>query len=104
MQAGQALSRLLNLTEGILGAGLRAIVLVTTNEPLRRLHPAVSRPGRCWEEAEFAPLGPDAAAAWLAERGVHATLPGPTPLAELFALAAGRPPARGEEPVGFAVR
>ncbi|MDQ4049244.1 MAG: DUF5925 domain-containing protein, partial [Actinomycetota bacterium] len=54
--AGQALSRLLNLTDGLLGAGMRVIVLVTTNEPLRRLHPAVVRPGRAWAEVEFAAL------------------------------------------------
>ena len=43
--AGQGLSRLLNVSDGLLGEGLRAVVLVTTNEPLRRLHPAVVRPG-----------------------------------------------------------
>jgi Domain of unknown function (DUF5925)/ATPase family associated with various cellular activities (AAA) len=45
-QTGQGLSRLLNLVDGILGQGLRLLVLVTTNEPLRRVHPAVARPGR----------------------------------------------------------
>jgi hypothetical protein len=46
-QAGQGLSRFLNVVDSIIGQGLRVLILVTTNEPLRRLHPAVSRPGRC---------------------------------------------------------
>ena len=54
--AGQGLSRLLNLADGLLGEGLRVVVLVTTNEPLRRLHPAVVRPGRTWAEVEFGEL------------------------------------------------
>jgi hypothetical protein len=35
---GQALSRLLNICDGVLGQAMRALVLVTTNEPLRTLH------------------------------------------------------------------
>jgi hypothetical protein len=99
--AGQALSRLLNLTDGLLGAGLRAIVLVTTNEPVGRLHPGVVRPGRCWADIEFAPLAAGEARAWLAARGVDAPVGHEATLAELFALAAGRAvPAR--QGVGFA--
>ena len=52
-RVGQALSRLLNLGDGILGQGLRVIVLITTNEPIQRLHPALLRPGRCLSEIEF---------------------------------------------------
>lgn len=52
-RVGQALSRLLNLGDGILGQGMRVIVLITTNEPIRRLHPALLRPGRCLSETEF---------------------------------------------------
>jgi hypothetical protein len=36
---GQSLSRLLNLTDGLLGQGLEIIVAITTNEPMARLHP-----------------------------------------------------------------
>jgi len=90
VQAGQALSRLLNLTDGLLGAGLRAIVLVTTNEPLRKLHPAVVRPGRCWAEVEFAALSADEASAWLGTRTCAVPVGGPVTVAELFALADGR--------------
>jgi hypothetical protein len=99
--AGQALSRLLNVTDGLLGAGLRAIVLVTTNEPVGRLHPGVVRPGRCWSEIQFTPLARRLATAWLAERGIDAAVSQETTLAELFAIAGGRAlPAR--QGVGFA--
>jgi hypothetical protein len=88
--SGQALSRLLNVTDGLLGAGLRALVLVTTNEPIRRLHPAVVRPGRCWAEVEFARLAAGEGEAWLADREVDGELEHDATLAELFALAGGR--------------
>ncbi|MEM9520094.1 MAG: AAA family ATPase [Actinomycetota bacterium] len=52
-RVGQALSRLLNVSDGILGQGLRVAVLITTNEPIARLHPALIRPGRCLAETEF---------------------------------------------------
>ena len=45
--AGQNLARLLNLTDGLVGQGLDVLVCITTNEELSRLHPAVTRPGRC---------------------------------------------------------
>ncbi len=50
---GQAMSRLLNLGDGILGQGVRVQVLITTNEPVRHLHPALTRPGRCLADIEF---------------------------------------------------
>jgi hypothetical protein len=98
--AGQAVSRLLNLTDGLLGQGLRALVLVTTNEPIGRLHPAIARPGRTWADVEFPPLTADEANAWLARRGADGHVGGATPLAELFALAAGRR-VREQVAVGF---
>ncbi len=52
-RVGQALSRLLNLGGGLLGQGIRVQVLITTNEPVRRLHPALIRPGRCLADIEF---------------------------------------------------
>jgi hypothetical protein len=62
---GQALSRLLNLTDGIVGQGLRVLVAITTNEPLARLHPAVTRAGRCLAEVEVGPLSPEECRRWL---------------------------------------
>ena len=63
--AGQALSRLLNLADGFIGRGLRTLIMITTNEPLGRLHPAVVRPGRCLAEIEFPALSPVEAGALL---------------------------------------
>nr|BFE77672.1 hypothetical protein GCM10020093_002730 [Planobispora longispora] len=63
--AGQGLSRLLNLTDGLLGQGRDVLVAVTTNEDLARLHPAVVRPGRCLAQVEVGALPYDEAAAWL---------------------------------------
>lgn len=79
---GQALSRLLNVADGFLGQGVRVLVLISTNEPLGRLHPAVIRPGRCLAEVEFTPLTPAESAAFLGA-GVAGAAAGLT-LAELF--------------------
>ncbi len=70
--AGQALSRLLNLTDGLLGQGRKVMVAVTTNEPLAVLHPAVTRPGRCLAQLEVGPLDPAEAREWLTARGLDA--------------------------------
>jgi hypothetical protein len=64
---GQAMARLLNLTDGLVGQGLRALVCITTNEDLSRLHPAIVRPGRCLAEIEVGPLTRAEALAWLDE-------------------------------------
>jgi hypothetical protein len=98
-RTGQGLSRLLNVVDGIIGRGLRVLVLVTTNEPLRRLHPAVSRPGRCAASIEFPRFVADEAGRWLRERGCE-ELGGEATLADLFARQAGRPSA-ARRGVGF---
>ncbi|MEW2221909.1 DUF5925 domain-containing protein [Streptomyces sp. NPDC006990] len=89
--AGQALSRLLNLTDGLLGQGRNVLVGVTTNEDLERLHPAVVRPGRCLARIEVGSLSREEAVAWLGtEDGVGRD--GAT-LAELYARKKGKRPA-----------
>jgi len=87
-QTGQGLSRLLNVVDGIIGQGLRVIVLVTTNDELRQLHPAVSRPGRCLAKIEFVPFTPTEAEEWRARNGVEGDV-GAGTLATLFGVAAG---------------
>jgi hypothetical protein len=87
---GQGLSRVLNLTDGMLGQGVKCILLVTTNEPLGRLHPAVHRPGRCWASVDFDAFGPAEAMAWLAARGVQREVSAPMTLAQLYEVADGR--------------
>jgi Domain of unknown function (DUF5925)/ATPase family associated with various cellular activities (AAA) len=84
---GQGLSRLLNLTDGLLGQGRDVLVAITTNEPLTALHPAVVRPGRCLAQIEMGRLSPAEAAAWLGS--APEAIRGGATLAELYALRDG---------------
>ena len=93
-RVGQALSRLLNVVDGIIGQGLQVLVLVTTNEELRSLHPAIQRPGRCAARIMFARFTPGESREWLTDRGImdaseHERHTAMT-LAELFAATHGR--------------
>jgi hypothetical protein len=99
LRTGQGLSRLLNVVDGLIGQGLRILVLVTTNDAIGTLNPAVARPGRCAAVVEFTAFEASEAAEWL--RRNHAPCStGAATLAELFAHAAGLdPPARRR--VGF---
>ena len=83
-RSGQSLARLLNLTDGILGQGLELMVAITTNEPLARLHPAVTRPGRCLAQIGIGPLTPAEARSWLGRHSAPIEPDGAT-LAELYA-------------------
>lgn len=88
--AGQSLSRLLNLTDGLLGQGRNALIAITTNEDLASLHPAVVRPGRCLASIEVSRLSYAESVAWLGtSRGVG---PDGATLAELYALKTGARP------------
>jgi len=91
LQTGQSLSRLLNLTDGLLGQGRKVLVGITTNEDLERLHPAVVRPGRCLARIEVGRLSREEAVRWLGT-GEGIGRDGAT-LAELYALRRGPAPA-----------
>jgi hypothetical protein len=94
--SGQALSRLLNLTDGMLGQGRDVLVAITTNEDVSRLHPAVVRPGRCLARIELGPLPFEQARAWLGRAdGIG---PGGATLARLYALRDGTDPIAVEAP------
>ena len=99
---GQGLSRFLNVVDGLIGQGLRVLVLVTTNEPIKKLHPAVARPGRCAANIEFTPLDPDESGQWLARRGIDAMPEGPEILAALYSRVDGREAVEAEQAAGFA--
>lgn len=90
---GQGLSRFLNVVDGLIGQGLRVLVLVTTNERIETLHPAVARPGRCAANIEFDPLSEAEAAGWLESHGVGADAQASRILASLYAQLEGRDPA-----------
>jgi hypothetical protein len=88
--SGQSLSRLLNLTDGLLGQGRNALIAITTNEDMASLHPAVIRPGRCLASIEVGRLPYAEAVAWLGTpAGVS---PDGATLAELYALKTGARP------------
>jgi hypothetical protein len=98
---GRALSRLLNVTDGLLGQGTRTMLLITTNEPVGRLHPATRRPGRCLADIEFTPLTRAEANAWLAARGHSRRVDRPVPLAELFGAESDAPVEAGSAVPAF---
>jgi hypothetical protein len=98
---GQGLSRFLNVVDGLIGQGLRVLALVTTNEEIRRLHPAVSRPGRAAANVEFGALSPAEASAWFATHGVDEATAEPRILAELYAHAEGGGAGSVAHSVGF---
>ncbi|MEX2100619.1 MAG: DUF5925 domain-containing protein [Acidimicrobiia bacterium] len=79
-RAGAALGRLLNVADGMLGQGLNTLVLLTTNEEITRLHPAVVRPGRCLCLIEFERFAVAEARTWLGDDSIDDE---PT-LAELY--------------------
>ena len=103
-RAGQGVSRLLNAVDGLLGQGSRVLLLITTNEELGMLHPAITRPGRCASQVEFLPLSPAEAKLWLSSHGNGCdgiASKGPRTIAELYAMLEGRMvPER--LPMGFA--
>lgn len=83
-RVGQGLSRLLNLTEGLIGQGLKILVLISTNEELRELHDAVSRPGRCAAQIEFSAFSGAEANNWRIAHGLPEKSAGIVTLADLY--------------------
>jgi hypothetical protein len=98
-RVGQALSRLLNITDGIVGQGLRALFLITTNEPIAKLHPAVTRPGRCLADIRVPSFTVAEANKWLDDHGVKDRATKDVSLAELYALTGDAPIATAPTPV-----
>jgi hypothetical protein len=87
-KSGQALSRLLNIADGLLGEGTNVILAITTNEDISALHPALVRPGRCLVKAEIGPLSQDEAKAWIGPE--HADkIDRPMTIAELYHIKNG---------------
>lgn len=101
-QAGQGLSRLLNVVDGLIGQGLNLTVLITTNEPLGSFHPAVTRPGRCLATVAFEPLSASEAGAWLATHGIAEKPSSEMTIAQLYAMVSGRDPGASSVPLGDA--
>lgn len=66
---GQAIARLLNIGDGIVGQGINLLTLLTTNVPMDQLNPAIVRPGRALANIHFGPFTAAEASQWCAERG-----------------------------------
>jgi len=61
----QAVSTMLNITDGIIGKGREDIFLFTFNEKIEELDKAIVRPGRCLAQMYFNPFNADEAREWV---------------------------------------
>jgi hypothetical protein len=78
-------AKLLNLSDGILGQGQQLIFILTSNEPIDAVDPALLRKGRCIQSLEFRKFTEEEAVPWLLSHGKEASLAkGDMTLAELF--------------------
>ena len=95
------MGRILNLSDGILGEHHNVLLLLTTNEEVNRLHPALVRPGRCLSNVEFTRFPIAEAKRW---RDDGKSVKRPMTLAELLAargdIAPGSPPEDTSPPLG----
>jgi len=66
-QTGQGLSRMLNLSDGLVGQGLKLHILITTNEELGDLNEAAIREGRCRSKINFREFSAAEAGEWMGE-------------------------------------
>lgn len=80
-----AMSRLLNLTEGLVGQGFKVLVLITTNEKVGQIDPAFTRVGRCLQVLEFQQFPRKQAIEWLKNHGIENPIEEEATLAELYA-------------------
>lgn len=79
-------SRLLNVTDGIIGQGLRCVFLLTANEELGKIDPAIKRAGRCIQCLEFPAIPCKEANEWLREHGCSERVKEDAMLADLYAM------------------
>lgn len=92
----QGMAQLLNLTDGMLGQGLKLIFLITTNEEISKLDAAISRPGRCAVRQEFMALTKVEANEWLKVHGLAEDATESMTIAQLYAKLDG-----SEKRLGF---
>jgi hypothetical protein len=62
---GQAMARLLNVADGLLGHSAKLLILITTNADVQELHKALARPGRCLAKIHFDEFPRDEAINWI---------------------------------------
>lgn len=86
LRAGTALSKLLNIGDGLLGQGMNLLILITTNEELQDIHSAISRQGRCLSNLEFISFNETEAKEWLKNHNYEGDLPPSTTLSDLYSV------------------
>ena len=87
LMMGQAMSRMLNLADGILGQGGKNILLISTNEELKDLNEAASRPGRCFAKLKFEEFPAEEAYDWLLAKNIDSpVVDSSKSLAELYEI------------------
>lgn len=89
-RTGQGFARLLNITNGLIGQGLKILILITTNEPIEAVHEAVAREGRCLANIYFEPLASTEANKWLSNRGSGIKVDSDMTIADLYSLTTKR--------------
>lgn len=62
---GEAIGRLLNVADGIMGQGLNVLTLISTNVTVEKLNDAMARPGRCMANVYFRPFTVSESLEWL---------------------------------------
>ena len=80
----EAVSLLLNMTDGILADDLGMKFICTFNDDMKNIDPALLRRGRCVSKYEFGPLCAEKAQKLLSERGIDAVLTKPITLSDVF--------------------
>ena len=83
-RSSQAFSRLLNIADGLIGQGLKVLILITTNEEVKNLNDAIARPGRCASHIVFPDLTKEEANSWLEAHNNEKRVTKDASLAELF--------------------
>lgn len=81
-----SLSRLLNITDGLLGQSREDIFLITFNEDIESIDKAFLRPGRCLNNIEFTLFAPEEANKWLRDNNVDCNMYDEKTLAQLYNL------------------
>ncbi len=68
--ASEQMSNILNLTDGLLGAGRKDMFLITFNEEIGRIDDAVKREGRCHSITKFPKFTEEEAREWLRNKDI----------------------------------
>jgi hypothetical protein len=98
----EGFSRFLNLTDGIVGQGLRLLFLLTANEKIEHIDDAILRSGRCLQEVYFPEFTKKEAKLWLAKNNIEAKLSlQDYSLADLYAIKNGTFNFKDKKGIGF---